>query len=203
MTRQTFPVVLSAPSGTGKTTLAHLLVDSMPNLKISISYTTRLRRGNERNGMDYHFITEDIYNCMEQKQAFLESAEVHGYKYGSGAKWTAQTLADGYDVLFDIDVQGGLQIKASYSEALLIFVLPPSIDVLKNRLRARGTDSNDRIKRRIDAAANEINVGLDRYDYIINNENLDRALFDLTSIIRTHRLQKFDREKIRRRLLGH
>jgi guanylate kinase len=201
MARQAFPVVLSAPSGTGKTTLAHLLVDSMPNLQISVSHTTRPIRGNERNDVDYHFISSQTFDEMIARNAFIEWARVHDHKYGSSAEWTEAALAEGRDVLFDIDVQGGLQIKKRIPHAVLIFILPPSMEELEQRLRNRGTDSEELIQKRMKAARDEVREGLKSYDYVINNEKLDRALFDLTAIVRTHRLHGFDREKIRKRLL--
>ena len=202
MARQTFPVVLSAPSGTGKTTLAHLLVDSMSNLQISVSHTTRPIRGNEQENVDYHFISKAEFDELIKRDAFAEWAHVHDHYYGSSAEWTQQALAEGKDVLFDIDVQGGLQIKKRFPHAVLIFILPPSLEELEHRLRTRGTESKDRIEQRMLSSRDEIDVGLKEYDYVINNEKLDRALFDLTAIVRTHRLMGFDREKIRKRLLG-
>lgn len=202
MARQAFPVVLSAPSGTGKTTLAHLLVDSISNLHLSVSYTTRPARGNERDGVDYHFITDDQFDDMIKENAFIEWATVHGNRYGSGLEWTLNELAEGRDVIFDIDVQGGLQIKQRIPNTMLVFILPPSLDELEQRLRNRGTDNEETIAKRMQAARDEIRMGLASYDFVINNEILDRAIFDLTAIVRTHRLMGFDREKIRKRLLG-
>lgn len=202
MARMAFPVVLSAPSGTGKTTLAHLLVDSMPNLQISISHTTRPIRGNEQEDMDYHFVTDTIFDEMIDKNTFIEWAPVHGHRYGSSWNGTELALSEGRDVLFDIDVQGGIQIKKRFPRAVLIFILPPSMEILQERLVRRGTDSAELIAKRMQAARREVDVGLSHYDYVINNEQLDRALFDLTAIVRTHRLMGFDREKIRKRLLG-
>jgi guanylate kinase len=201
MARKVFPVVLSAPSGTGKTTLAHLLVDSMPNLYLSVSYTTRPSRGNEVDGVDYHFISEKQFESMVNEDAFIEWAGVHNHCYGSGAEWTLSCLAAGKDVLFDIDVNGGLQIKKRIPDAVLIFILPPSLGELETRLRNRATETEERILSRMEAARKEIELGLLHYDYVINNEQLDRALFDLTAIVRTHRLRGFDREKIKKRLL--
>lgn len=202
MARQSFPVVLSAPSGTGKTTLAHLLIDSMSNLQISVSYTTRQMRGHERNNEDYHFIDDAEFDAKIKRNSFLEWALVHGHKYGSCAEWTQQKLDEQKDVLFDIDVQGGLQIKKRFPKAVLIFILPPSMQELESRLRGRGTEPEEKIQERLQDARNEIRIGLKSYDYVINNEKLDRALFDLTAIVRTHRLQGFDRDRIRMKLLG-
>lgn len=202
MARHAFPVVLSAPSGTGKTTLAHLLVDSMSNLEISVSYTTRPMRGHEQDQVDYHFVEDAEFDAMIQRNAFMEWAEVHGHRYGSSAEWTQFKLDEKKDVLFDIDVQGGLQIKKHFPNAVLIFILPPSFEELEKRLRGRGTEAEDKIQKRLEAARQEIRVGLSSYDYVINNEKLDRALFDLTAIVRTHRLEGFDRDRIRMKLLG-
>lgn len=200
MARKGFPIVLSAPSGTGKTTLAHLLNNSMDKLNLSVSYTTRPIRGTEQDGVNYHFIDVPRFKKMIEDGAFLEWAEVHGNYYGSGSQWTADSLALGKDVLFDIDVQGGLQIKQHYEDAVTIFITPPSFAELEKRLERRGTESADSIRRRLDAAKDEIKIGLEKYDYVINNEKIDRALFDLTSIIRTHHIIRIDRQKIEARL---
>lgn len=196
-----FPVVLSAASGTGKTTLCHMLLESDPKLKLSVSFTTRAPRGDEQDGVAYHFRTREQFEEMIAQGAFIEYAEVHGNYYGSSEQWTRETVASGTNVLFDIDVQGGQQIRARFPNACLIFMLPPSLEVLEKRLRARGTDDPAVIERRMKAARSEIEQGLDSYDYVLTNETLERALFDLTAIVRAHRLRALDREKIRRRLL--
>ncbi len=133
-------------------------------------------------------------------EEFLEWAKVHGNYYGSGAKWTEENLENSRHVLFDIDVQGGLQIKKHYQDAVTIFITPPSFEELEKRLVRRGTESPESIKQRLEAAREEIIIGLETYDYVINNEKLDRALFDLTSIIRTHHIMRIDRKKIQNRL---
>lgn len=201
MSRQGFPVVLSAASGTGKTTLAHMLLDGDHELRLSISFTTRPPRGEERNGVDYHFVDEATFRSMVARGDFLEWAEVHGNLYGSSAAWTEEQLVLGQDVLFDIDVQGGQQIKARFPDACLIFLVPPSFEELETRLRRRGTDGEAVIHRRLHAARQEIERGLETYDYVITNDRLDRALFDLTSIVRARRLKGLRRDKIRERLL--
>lgn len=201
MARRGFPIVLSAPSGTGKTTLAHLLVNGMDKLSLSVSYTTRPIRGNEQDGVSYHFIDRPKFEKMINENQMLEWAEVHGSLYGSSALWTKTNLENGFDVIFDVDVQGGLQIKHYYKDAVTIFITPPSFEELENRLLGRGTETKDSIKKRMSAASKEIIIGLDQYDYVINNEKLDRALFDLTSIIRTHHIMRIDRSKIKSRLI--
>ncbi len=202
MARKGIPIVLSAPSGTGKTTLAHLLVNSMDKLLLSVSYTTRPIRGAEQDRVNYHFIDEAAFKEMIEKNEFLEWAQVHDNYYGSGLFWTKNNIMNGLNVLFDIDVQGGLQIKNNYPEAVTIFITPPSFEELEKRLVRRGTESHDNIQKRLEAARGEIMIGLDKYDYVINNEKLDRALFDLTSIIRAHHIMRIDREKIKNRLFS-
>lgn len=202
MARKGIPIVLSAPSGTGKTTLAHLLVNSMDKLLLSVSYTTRAIRGSEQDGVNYHFVSADCFKEMIDNHEFLEWAKVHDNYYGSGLEWTKNNLMNGLNVLFDIDVQGGLQIKSNYPEAVTIFITPPSFEELEKRLVRRGTESPDNIKKRLESARGEIMVGLEEYDYVINNEKLDRALFDLTSIIRAHHIMRIDREKIKNRLFS-
>ncbi len=196
MAKRGFPIVLSAPSGAGKTTLAHLLVDSGSNLSLSISYTTRECRGKERNKVDYNFVSSEQFDKMIASNFFLEWADVHHKRYGSDATWTEKTLSEGNNVIFDIDVQGGLQIKQNYPRTVLIFILPPSMEELQSRLTKRGTESKERISKRIDAAKKEINIGLSKYDYVINNGKLNRALFDLSAIVRTHTLLGFKHDKI-------
>jgi guanylate kinase len=202
MARKGSPIVLSAPSGTGKTTLAHLLVNSMDKLVLSISYTTRQKRGTEQNNVNYHFVDEDEFMRMRDNNEFLEWARVHGNCYGSGKTWTQENLLAGKDVIFDIDVQGGLQIKKQIPDAVTIFITPPSFEELENRLKARGDETEENIKKRLEAAKEEVLVGLAEYDYVINNEKIDRALFDLTSIIRTNHILRIDRKKIKTRLYG-
>ena len=200
--RRGFPVVLSAASGTGKTTLSHLLLDGDKKLQLSVSYTTRDPRGEERDGVDYHFVDDATFKDMASRGDFLEHAEVHGNQYGSSAAWTDERLTDGSDVLFDIDVQGGRQIRDRFPSSCLIFILPPSMEALEDRLRRRGTDAPEVISRRMTAAREEISAGLDTYDYVVNNDGLDRAIADLHAIVRAHRLKYLPRARIRGRLLG-
>ena len=195
------PVVLSAASGTGKTTLANLLLDADHKLALSISTTTRAPRGEERDGVDYDFVNDDRFDEMIARDAFIEWAEVHGHRYGSSAEATERELRAGRNLLFDIDVQGGNQLKARFPDACLIFILPPTMKVLEDRLRGRGTDADEVISQRLAAAQQEIASGLDTYDYVITNDTLDRAIADLLAIVRAHRLRSLDRTKIRSRLL--
>lgn len=202
MTRRGFPVVLSAASGTGKTTLSHLLLGTDGSLVLSISSTTRPPRGAEEEGVDYRFVDTAAFEAMIARGALLEHALVHGNYYGSAREWTEAQLTQGHDVVFDIDVQGGRQIKAAYPEAVLVFIVPPSMQVLEDRLRRRATDADDVIERRLVAARAEISAGIRDYDYLVVNERLEQALGDLAAIVRTHRIRGADRSEIGARLLG-
>ncbi len=199
--RRGFPIVLSAASGTGKTTLSHLLLDSDKDLMLSVSHTTRAPRGAEEDGVDYHFVDVPTFEAMIARGAFIEHALVHGHHYGSSKEWTAEQLTQGVDVVFDIDVQGGRQIKSIFPEAVLVFILPPSMAELEKRLRRRGTDADDVIARRLSAARTEIDAGLAGYDYLVVNERLEQALGDLAAVVRAHRIRTTDRERIRTQLL--
>jgi guanylate kinase len=197
-----FPIVLSAASGTGKTTLSHLLKESMQNIRLSISYTTRQPRGIEVDGEDYHFINQDTFDRMVAQNEFIEWAEVHGNRYGSGRKSTQETLDQGIDVLFDIDVQGGRQLKALFPRSCLIFIVPPSMKELEERLRTRATDTEAVIQRRITAARQEMELGLEFYDYMIQNHHIDSALLDLMAVVRCHRIMGSNRSFLRQSLLS-
>ena len=133
--------VVAAPSGAGKTTLVRLLLDSEPEVRLSISYTTRSPRTGEENGCEYHFVDVATFRVMMARGDFLEWAEVHGNFYGTSKKWIAEQLADGSDVLLEIDWQGAQQVREAFPEALGIFILPPSMEELTRRLTGRGTDS--------------------------------------------------------------
>jgi guanylate kinase len=196
------PVVFSAPSGTGKTTLCQRLLAMDPRLALSISYTTRAPRGQERNGVDYHFVEDATFDAMVTRNAFAEWAIVHGNRYGTSAERTAELLERGIDVLFDIDVQGGEQLKRRFPETVLIFLVPPSMEMLASRLRGRATDSAEVIDLRLDAARAEIERGGQGYTYLVVNADISRAETDLVAIVRAERLRHVDREKKIRTLLG-
>jgi guanylate kinase len=175
-------VVVSSPSGTGKTTLCHRLLDEFPPLRFSVSCTTRKPRPGERDGVDYQFIDDATFDRMVEGGEFAEWAWVHGNRYGTTTAAVREALDDGRDVLFDIDYQGGRQIKAMfYSEAVLVFLLPPSLGELASRLRSRATDAPDAIERRLEKAHDELkHYGL--YDYLIVNDDLDRAYDQLRAV---------------------
>ncbi len=191
-------IVISAPSGTGKTTLAHMLLKAFPNMEFSVSYTTRKPRPGEVNGKDYFFVDRDTFERMIEEGDFLEWAEVYGNLYGTSRSQVLKALNEGKDVLLDIDTQGALQVKKNFPEAVLIFILPPSLKELERRLRSRGTDDEETIERRLKTARVEIERA-PLYDYIVVNDVLEEAFEKLKSIViaekcRTERLKgQFDR----------
>ncbi len=175
-------LVVSSPSGAGKTTLCHRLIDEFPDIVFSVSYTTRPMRRGEEEGTDYHFVDEPTFERMVLAGEFAEWAEVHQHRYGTTTEAVRQALEDGRHVLFDIDYQGGRQLKAKFeNEAVLIFVLPPSLDELESRLRKRATDEPDVIERRLKKAHDELKqYGF--YQYLIVNDELPRAYDRLRAI---------------------
>ncbi len=176
-------LVLSAPSGAGKTTLAHRFRETHPDAVFSVSATTRPRRGAERDGVDYHFIPSSRFAQMIEAGEFAEWAEVHGQRYGTLRSTVEEALAAGRIALFDIDVQGGELIRARWPDhAAAVFVLPPSAAELERRLRGRSTDSEEVIRRRLGAARVEVARGLATYDYVVLNDDLERALACLHAI---------------------
>ncbi len=176
-------LVLSAPSGAGKTTLARRLESEFPQAEFSISYTTREPRGQEKEGVDYHFVDTKTFVQMVNRGEFLEHAEVHGNFYGTSRGLVDRTMLTRGIAVFDIDVQGGLKIKSKFPDAVLVFILPPSMEELERRLRGRGTDKEDVIHRRLLAAQIEIERGSESYDYLFINDELDHAFTELRSIV--------------------
>ncbi len=180
--------IVSAPSGAGKTSLVRALLAADPGVRLSISHTTRPMRPGEADGRDYHFISRDTFDAMRACGDFLESAEVHGNFYGTSRAWIAERMNAGDDVLLEIDWQGALQVRRIMAEAVGIFVLPPSLDALAERLANRATDSPDVIARRMSAARSEIgHVG--EFDYVIINTEFEDAARDLIAIVRARRLR--------------
>jgi len=174
-------LVISSPSGAGKTTLARALAQT-EKLEFSVSYTTRAPRLGERDGVDYKFVTDDEFSEMIERQEFAEWAVVHGKRYGTAIHTINRALEDGKDYLFDIDYQGGAQIRQQWpAESVLCFILPPSMAELERRLRRRATDSHEAIERRLDMARQELEH-FGEYDYLIVNDNFETALKELTSI---------------------
>ncbi len=183
-------LVLSAPSGAGKTTLARRLIADDPSSVFSISYTTRKPRGREQDGVDYHFVDAEHFQQKIEAGEFVEWAEVHGNFYGSPRQVVDDARARGSIAVFDIDVQGGQAIKKKHPEAVLVFVVPPSMAELERRLRERKTDSDETIRRRMLAARSEIERGASSYDYIIVNDDIARAYADLQAIVVAERTRR-------------
>ena len=177
-------LILSAPSGTGKTTLARRLLEAERDGHFSVSATTRAPRGREVNGVDYLFLDRPDFERMRDRDELLESAEVHGNLYGSPRAAAAEALEQGRLVVFDIDVQGGRQILLRQPEAASVFVLPPSFEELERRLRGRGTDAPEVVDRRLSAARREIEQGIATYRHVIVNDDVERAARDLIAIVR-------------------
>jgi guanylate kinase len=183
-------LVLSAPSGAGKTSLALRLMREMPDAGFSVSYTTRPPRGTEKDGEDYHFVDTLTFQKKIDLGEFVEWAEVHGHFYGSPQAIVDRVRASGGIAVFDIDVQGGNAIKRKHPDATLVFVLPPSIAELERRLRQRRTETEDTLRARLLAARSEIERGAASYDYVIVNDDFDRAFCDLASVIRAERCRR-------------
>jgi guanylate kinase len=177
-----------APSGAGKSTLVNALLARDPAIQLSVSYTTRPPRPGEQDGREYHFVSVEEFKARRARGEFLESAEVHGNFYATSRVWIEQRMLEGRDVLLEIDWQGARQIKAAFAHAIGIFILPPSIDALEQRLHKRGQDSPQVIARRLLAAGAEI-AHAPEFDYVIINENFDHALADLTAIVTAARLR--------------
>ena len=174
--------IVSAPSGAGKTTLVERLVEQMPNLKMSRSYTSRPTREGETDGVDYNFVSRERFEAMIAAGDFLEWADVFGNLYGTCANDTERFLADGIDVVLVIDVQGARKVRACGVETTTVFVMPPSFEELEQRLRGRSKDSEEAIQRRLQVARAEVAAFAD-YDYVVVNDELTAAVDRLRSIV--------------------
>lgn len=180
--------MIAAPSGAGKTSLVSALIKKIPGIKISISYTTRPARGNEVNGESYHFISQETFDGMVREKVFLEHATVFGFNYGTSREWVMRQLEKGVDVILEIDWQGARQIFQLFPSAVGIYILPPSIDVLKERLKARQQDSEAVMDHRMQLARQEMSH-YHEFDYLVVNENFEEALDALVCIVKALRLQ--------------
>lgn len=180
--------IISAASGAGKTSLVKALLAQDDQLKLSISHTTRAMRPGEINGVDYHFVKENEFLTMLENAEFLESAHVHGARYGTAQTMVNVQLSAGFDVILEIDWQGAAQVRSLYQDAVSLFVLPPSLAILEERLTTRGQDSAETIQKRLAAARSEM-AQLASYDYVTINDQFEIALKDIQSIIRAERLK--------------
>jgi guanylate kinase len=184
-------LVLSAPSGAGKTTLAHRFRAGHPDAVFSVSATTRAPRGTERDGVDYHFVSPARFTELVSRGAFAEWAEVHGQRYGTLRATVEEALRAGRIALFDIDVQGGEQLHRAFPrDAVTVLVVPPSVEELERRLRGRSTDSDEVIRRRLAAARDEVRRGLASYDYVLVNDELAAAQAGLEAIAAHERARR-------------
>lgn len=187
-----FPIILSAPSGGGKTTIARQLLTRRSDLGYSVSCTTRAPRPGERDGTDYYFLSREEFVRRRQAGDFAESAEVHGNLYGTLRSEIARVLGTGRHVVMDIDVQGARQFRKAFPQAVTVFVLPPSAEVLLERLRNRKTESPQQLAARLDSALEELRA-VEEYEYVVINDDLDRAVQSVGSILDA---ELFSRERV-------
>jgi guanylate kinase len=187
--------VVSAPSGAGKTTLCAELSKRVPNLYRSISYTTRAPRAGEAHGVDYFFVTDDKFTEMVEKNGFLEWAEVHGHRYGTGRDRVMDFVNQGHDVLLNIDCQGAIHLKKKGLDGVFIYILPPSLEALKARLLERRSDPPEEVARRLRKAREEV-WSYREYYYLVVNDQVEEALVELEAIVRA------ERRKMKRMNLG-
>lgn len=183
-----FPLILSSPSGGGKTTIAHELLRRRADLGYSVSCTTRPTRPAESDGIDYFFLTREAFLAARERGEFAESAEVHSHLYGTLRREVDRVLASGKIVVMDIDVQGTRQFVEAYPDSVLVFILPPDSTVLLERLKARGTESGETLDRRLKSAVAELQaVGM--YHYVVVNEDLDQAVEAVSKIVDTEQMR--------------
>ena len=180
--------VVAAPSGAGKSSLVKALMELDSRVQPTVSHTTRAPRGQEKHGREYFFVSAQEFDAMVLGDAFVDWAHVHGQRYGTSKKMIEDRMAQGADVILEIDYQGALQIKKMYANAVLIFILPPSWEELRSRLERRGEDTADIIELRLQNAAIEM-AQAPEFDFVIINEVFDRALFDLKAVVHAQRLK--------------
>ena len=180
--------VVAAPSGAGKSSLVKALLELDARVQPSVSHTTRQPRGQEKHGREYFFVSAQEFDAMVLAGSFVEWAHVHGHRYGTSKKAVEDRIAQGADVILEIDFQGALQIRKTFSNAVLIFILPPSWEELRSRLERRGEDTPEVIELRMENAATEMSQARE-FDFVIINELFERALFDLKAIVHAQRLK--------------
>ncbi len=181
--------VVTAPSGAGKSSLIDALLKDDPHLRLSVSYTTRAPRPGEANGREYHFVDEPMFIAMLNRGEFLESAEVHGHRYGTSQAVIREALARGEDLVLEIDWQGAQQVRKLHPSCVGVFILPPSVAELERRMRLRGQDADAVIRRRLASAEEEMSHAPE-FDYVMINKDFDEAKKDLQAIVRVERLRK-------------
>ena len=194
-----FPIILSSPSGGGKTTIAHMLLAMRPDVGYSVSCTTRPPRNGEADGRDYHFISLDQFKRGQKAREFAESAEVHGHLYGTLRAEVERVLSSGKHVIMDIDVQGTEQFARAFPDSVLIFILPPSAQILVDRLKARGTEDTKSLIRRFKSAKAELKA-IDLYQYVIVNAEIDSAVAAVSKIIDAEELKRSRNETVDARI---
>ncbi len=194
-------LVVSSPSGAGKTTLCNKLREEFPALGFSVSYTTRPPRPSERDGLDYHFVSEEVFDEMVRQGAFAEWAHVHGYRYGTAYEPVARALERGQDMLFDIDYQGARQLRNRFPEAVMVFILPPSYTELAARLQKRATEDEATRRRRLAGAVRELDH-YDAYEYLIVNDDLERAYQELRAVYVASRCRRSHRAHVAEQLVA-
>jgi len=193
--------IVSAPSGAGKTSLVKALVDAQPQVRVSVSHTTRAMRPGEVDGVNYHFVSREEFLARLERNEFLEHAEVFGNLYGTSQLWLEQTLAEGYDLILEIDWQGAQQVRRLMPQAKSIFILPPTQEALRQRLNNRGQDSDEIIEKRMREAVSEMSHYVE-YDYLVINDDFAHALIDLQSIFRANQLKQQAQQRRHARLLS-
>jgi guanylate kinase len=181
--------IVSAPSGAGKTSLVRALIERTPDIVVSVSHTTRGIRPGEQDGINYHFTDVARFEQMAAEGAFLEHANVFGNRYGTARETVERELAAGRDVILEIDWQGGRQVRQLRPETVSVFIVPPSLGELERRLRGRGTDSEETIAKRMNAAVAEMSH-YPEYDFLVVNDDFERAVADLQAIVRARRLRR-------------
>lgn len=179
--------IVSAPSGAGKTSLVKALLEAEPRVRVSVSHTTRPMRPGEVDGVNYHFVSREQFTAMLEQDAFLEHAQVFDNFYGTSQHWVEQTLAEGYDLILEIDWQGAQQVRRLLPQAKSIFILPPTQEALRHRLTNRGQDSGEIIERRMRDAVSEMSHYVE-FDYLVINDDFGHALQDLKAIFRANQL---------------